>query len=410
MADPAYPHIERTIRRERRRAFCTGIVTTAPSSLLLLVGERHFHAGDAQLAAIASLISIGLLLSPWVLRAASTMRLPVSRASAIAYLAASAGAAVAALVPGFPAYLGGLLVALPLVASTAPLSTALWRQNAPDHLRGRLYSGVVWATTLGALAGQSVMAWWIRDDASRYPPLVGLLSVALLCAAGFAWRVPSLPVPRKESSPLHSLTYLWRDPLFGYVSAAWMFLGIGNLAVLPLRVKYVAAQAYGLAYPEWRIMILVGLVPILCQLGSTPFWGRCFDRMNFITLRMILNMGFAASSVLFFVPSWPVQIVASAILGVSLSGGSLAWNLWVTLYAPPERTAAYMSVHTFLTGLRGIVAPALAFHALRWMTIRQVAWACAASCLVSVAMLGFELLIDPRRGARRTIDVPPVPE
>jgi hypothetical protein len=40
----------------------------------------------------------------------------------------------------------------------------------------------------------------------------------------------------------------------------------------------------------------------------------------------------------------------------------VAWNLWVTKFAPPDRVADYMSVHTFFTGTRGLVAPLVAFH------------------------------------------------
>jgi hypothetical protein len=36
--------------------------------------------------------------------------------------------------------------------------------------------------------------------------------------------------------------------------------------------------------------------------------------------------------------------------------------LWVTKLAPAARVADYMSVHVFFTGLRGVVAPVVAFH------------------------------------------------
>ena len=44
------------------------------------------------------------------------------------------------------------------------------------------------------------------------------------------------------------------------------------------------------------------------------------------------------------------------IFGISNAGGDVAWSLWVTKFAPPNRVADYMSVHTFFTGVRGVMA------------------------------------------------------
>ncbi|NDF01570.1 MAG: hypothetical protein EB034_25395, partial [Verrucomicrobia bacterium] len=48
--------------------------------------------------------------------------------------------------------------------------------------------------------------------------------------------------------------------------------------------------------------------------------------------------------------------LGAVIFGVSNAGGDVAWSLWVTKFAPPERVADYMSVHTFFTGVRGVAA------------------------------------------------------
>lgn len=54
--------------------------------------------------------------------------------------------------------------------------------------------------------------------------------------------------------------------------------------------------------------------------------------------------------------------LGAVIFGVANAGGDVAWSLWVTKFAPPERVADYMSVHTFFTGVRGVAAPLIAFH------------------------------------------------
>jgi len=54
--------------------------------------------------------------------------------------------------------------------------------------------------------------------------------------------------------------------------------------------------------------------------------------------------------------------MGAVIYGISNAGGDVAWSLWVTKFAPPERVADYMAVHTFFTGVRGVIAPIVAFQ------------------------------------------------
>ena len=124
----------------------------------------------------------------------------------------------------------------------------------------------------------------------------------------------------------------------------------------------------------------------------SPIWGRFFDRLNFFLLRIAINLGFGIAIVTFFLgDSYAGHVVGAVIWGISIAGGDLCWSLWVTKLAPPHRVAHYMSVHTFLTGLRGIAAPFLAFSlvahlSLGWMaTITSVL--IVLSCLVLVPEL-----------------------
>ena len=65
-----------------------------------------------------------------------------------------------------------------------------------------------------------------------------------------------------------------------------------------------------------------------------------------------------------FTPGHELNSIKLTLQGLAFAGGSIAWMLWVTKIAPPEYTAEYMSIHTFTTGLRGVVAPALGFYLL----------------------------------------------
>jgi MFS family permease len=110
--------------------------------------------------------------------------------------------------------------------------------------------------------------------------------------------------------------------------------------------------------------------------------------MNFFTLRVTLNMGFAIGVLAFFLSNSFWGLVTGAVVyGISNAGGDVAWSLWVTKFAPPERVADYMSVHTFLTGVRGVLAPALGFAAAGHLSMELLAGLSAALILAGSALL-----------------------
>ena len=70
-----------------------------------------------------------------------------------------------------------------------------------------------------------------------------------------------------------------------------------------------------------------------------------------------------------------------AIFGVANAGGQVTWSLWVTKLAPDHAVAEYMSVHTFFTGVRGILSPFLAFYLIGHFSFQTVATASAVAVL-----------------------------
>jgi MFS family permease len=107
-------------------------------------------------------------------------------------------------------------------------------------------------------------------------------------------------------------------------------------------------------------------------------------------LRITLNVISVASLIIFFYStSIPMLMLGMIIFGIFRAGGEVAWNLWVTKIAPPELVADYMSVHTLLTGVRGIFAPFLGFYAATVLPLQSIA--SISGCL----LLGACLLLFP---------------
>jgi MFS family permease len=128
--------------------------------------------------------------------------------------------------------------------------------------------------------------------------------------------------------------------------------------------------------------------------------------MNFFALRVVLNLGFALSIVTFFMSnSMPGLITGAVIFGISNAGGDVAWGLWVTKLAPPERVADYMSVHTFFTGVRGVLAPIVAFQIAGVLSLATIGWICAAMIAAASVMLLPEIKwFRSARPGRRLVD------
>ena len=162
----------------------------------------------------------------------------------------------------------------------------------------------------------------------------------------------------------------------------------GNLAMLPLRVEYLGNPRHGLGMDASRIALYTLVIPNMARLLLSPVWGRLFDHMNFFALRCTLNIGFAAGIAAFFTSNSTAGLVLGSIVyGVSNAGGDVAWSLWTTKVAPPERVADYMAVHTFLTGVRGVIAPFAAFWAIQRASPAQMGWGAGLMILAATALL-----------------------
>jgi MFS family permease len=176
-------------------------------------------------------------------------------------------------------------------------------------------------------------------------------------------------------------------------------MGFANLAMLPMRVEYLGNPKYGLAKTAAQIAWLTLVIPNTARLIMSPIWGWLFDRMNFFALRVALNLGFALGIAAFFTSDSPAGLLIGAIIyGISNAGGDVAWGLWVTKFAPPDRVADYMSIHTFFTGCRGVAAPAIAFQVVQHYSVAAMGWASGAMILAATIILIPEIRAWKARG------------
>lgn len=396
-----------TYRYEKWRALSSGVLETAGTTFLLLIAVRWFDAGSLAKALVATGASVGLLLAPAVVSQVERLQWPTARAAAWIARLGAASFLVMALLPVLPVFVAGAVVGLACSSALVPLMTQIYQDNYPETRRGLLFSRTVMvrigaAAVFGELAGSLLStgdtgrwhAAWFTGGMEHFRWLLLAFAGAHGLAALALARMPS-PVLAKSAGthPFKALRYVRHDRVFRMTLISWMFLGFGNLMMVPLRVEYLANEKYGVtlhgaALSAGAIALLTSVLPNLARLALNPLWGFLFDRMNFFIMRITLNLGFMLGILAFFTTGSFWGLIAGAVFyGISIAGGDVAWSLWVTKFAPPGRVADYMAVHTFFTGLRGVVAPVVAFQAIGVVSLHTMGWISAGLVLIGTLLL-----------------------
>jgi predicted MFS family arabinose efflux permease len=387
-----------TYRYERWRALTSGIIESAGTTFLLLIAVRAYHSGALWKSAVACGSSLGLIFTPVVVAVVTRRALAPARAAAWLFFGGATAFVLSAIFQSLPIFALASMLAMAAAASAIPLFTHIYQENYPDRQRGRLFSRTVMIRIASAV-GFSYAAGWALSHYFEYFQALLLFFALALAFGGFCLaRVPSHPIHDDGGAhPFRAMRFVRDDKLFRRTLICWMFMGFANLMMLPLRVEYLASPRYGLNLTVGMIALLTGVIPNVARLILSPVWGHLFDRMNFFALRVTLNAGFAIGILTFFVSDsfWGL-VVGAIIFGISNAGGDVAWSLWVTKFAPPGRVADYMSVHTFFTGVRGVLAPLVAFTMVQKFSVGMLA-SFSAALIVAASLL---LLPEIKLGKR----------
>ena len=331
-----------------------------------LVALKYYNASDWQKAFLLSISEAGLIATFIIVPLIRRLKWQATHAASIFSLLGAAGIAfTAAYSDSLISYMAGLGFAFFILMLPLPLITQIYRTNFPEARRGKI---LAIASILRGIIGIA-FAWkagqWIDSDIENFKPLLWVfVCVSLLNAIAF-WLMPKVETAKGSTNPFSAFKWLKRDKKFRTLIISWMLMGLGNLTALKIWTEYFANDQYGNGFSAFEVTLLTFIIPQSVKILFTYPWGWLFDRMNFYLLRIILNVLFgAAIIVVFYGQTFWVIAIGTGLQGLAFAGGSIAWMLWVTKIAPPEHTAEYMSIHTFTTGLRGVIAPALGFYLL----------------------------------------------
>ncbi|MCE9621908.1 MAG: MFS transporter [Actinomycetia bacterium] len=395
--DPAV--VRRAQLADLSRAVPLGVLLPLETSVLVTIALKHFDAPGLVKGVVAAANGVGLLATPlitsWARRWGRPVMVPLAVLSFIGtlgFMAAATGA--------LPLFVVGSVVGIAMVNGMYPLMTVSYERNFPPRELGRRVGwGLALKVLVSALAGLA-MGEYLNAEPDRWWVVILAGAAASAVLIWLNLRVPSEPLAkiagvRNTAWPHFHL--LGEDRRLRLTLTAWMLMGFGNLMLLPLRVEYLANSRYGINADAAKIVVLTVVVPSIVRLLTMPLFGHVFDRLSFFASRILVNVLFALYVAAFFTGTSDTSlIIGSVLLGIGSAGGDLMWSLWVTKFAPAGRTADYMGLHTFFTGIRAVLAPIAGFAVLGHIPLGAVALMSAG------LMLAASFVLVPEMRAERS--------
>lgn len=268
-------------------------------------------------------------------------------------------AAMARSAAGFVIPIGLARIGANLVS---PLVNGIYGANFCDATRGPAVARLQ-MVRLGtvALCGVIFTAILRRGGTQQFHWIASIAGLTALLLSLFIRRLPENRQCRgrgfdQANSLRDCFGIMTGDRAFMVLELAWFLLGLANLVVSPLKVLHL----HDLGYSDATIMLCTTTSLFSAMVLTAPFWGRWLYRMNFAVFRALANLFIMAGILVFFRAEHPAMVcLGSALWGTGLAGGGLSWRLVATFFTTPKRGPAYMSVHTFLCGIRGIAGPLL---------------------------------------------------
>lgn len=406
LPQPAPPQSARdiTFHYEIRRSIASGVIETAGITFLMFIALKIYNASPLAKAFLAAGGSYGFLLTPLVVFVVARTQRRSTHVGAFLLALGGIGFLVAAMIPNVNVFLIGSIMGLVCSAATIPLFTQMYQDNYASTERGKLFSRAFSLRILVSMGFSFLGGLFLKHYLESYQFLLVIFALAFFVSAYCMKQCPSKPLNAEgHELPFKGLKYLRDDSLFRLTLISWMLMGTANLMMVFVRVEFLVNPKYGPPLDAATVALLTGVIPNAARFALSGVWGRLFDKMNFFALRILMNIGFALGGVVFFTArDMPSLVVGALVFGVANAGGDIAWSLWVTKLAPADRVAEYMSVHTFFTGLRSVLAPHIAFYFLTHYSFHALSILCAMLILFASG-----ILVPEMRAAQGRAPLPP---
>jgi MFS family permease len=370
-------NVKRTFHLEIQRACGAGMLDSV-NTFILLIAVRYFCTSSTIKSVIASSGSAGFLLAPFVVSFFAKKQHTSSESAAILFFISAFCFALASLFVSEFFFIAGSVLAMMLLSTVIPFITKIYNDNFPSGVRGKFYGYSTLVRVSIAIGASWLIGKTLDADISMYRIVIFLYMLAAVFSGMSVQKVFSVKLGEEASAPalniFQKLKIAFQNKIFLWTSVYWMFLGTGNLMMVPLRVEYLANPVYAKNLSIEAVAVYITIVPNIVKLILSPFWGRVFDKVDFLWFRFTLTLFMVTGVFSFFTSNTHFGIfIGSLLFGISMSGSEISWNLWLTKFIPSEKIADFMSIHIFLTGIRGIAAPFLSFYMITKFSIETTA-------------------------------------
>jgi len=347
-----------SFRKDALASLIGGLYTGATAPFILYIARDRLHSSVALIGLINASFYIGSMFGMLWANAVGGKRI-VRFTTWVWVLGRSLNLLI--LLAYTPLVFALTITAIQFIATICtPAYAAIMKAIYPDDQRGKImgYCRVclALATIAGTFAAGSILHRWA--DSYRM-----VFAGAGLVGIGAALIFGRIKMPIREESdpspPLHmfigdSLDILRRNKRYRWFAISVFTYGVGFLLLSPI---YPIYQVDVLHIKATQLAMLSNISQIAYMI-SFLYWGSYVDRNSpiraaflsiLVSLLIPLNYMFS-HSVWALWPAFVVQGFFSA--GIELS----YFNC--TLYlAESDKIAQYQGLHTFLLGIRGIIAP-----------------------------------------------------
>jgi hypothetical protein len=379
------PNEKKTFRVDLINRIPDGIINNLIFSAFLLISVKVFNCHDIQKAIITSARNVGLMAGLFSMPLLA--RLGLKKSSLTGLLAFCSGAVLigSGFVKTPMGYTATIFICLILFMCRVPYMTSIYGHNYREEHRSVLYSRGILVASFSSFVCTLILGRLMEIDPQLFRPVfigVGLITMG---ASIPLMRLPTEKLTSTQSvSPIKSFSILFEDPYFGYFCLIWVIFGLAILSILTMQVLYLAEEDRGLGLSSLQVLLITGVLSGIVKVVANQPMSKLFSRVDIFRFRFIINLVMAAGTFMFFqMDNFWLLMVANIILNIGITGDYLMWGIFVTRVAPPDKTHVYMSVHTFLSGARGIVGPSLAFLFIQKYTLQQ--FGVIATCFVLVS-------------------------
>jgi hypothetical protein len=256
-----------------------------------------------------------------------------------------------------------------LIPLRLPFQTAIYHDGYAEHERGKKHAHSLFLFQLSTIIIAAIGSFVIENRTPLEFRLFLIFVSFMLLVSSFVQKdFPNTTTQKSDRGITKSifapLRWLIIDKQFSFILLIWFTFGFANLWAIPLRFT-VLEDVHQL--DSIAVFIVATLIPEGARLLFLPAWARVFDSINFIVMRMILNVFLGAGLLLYFLsPHWIGVAIGGFLNGIGYSGGRLMWGLWVTKFTPQDRSQDYMALHVMLTGIRGLLGPSIGLLTLTY--------------------------------------------